>query len=91
MGSDCQAADTNTKHNLQQVKIQTETDLKTVKSQLRKCEEVIEGKLNQLRKHTSSINEINNQLEVEADSDKREELKCKNKEHVELEDHWNPR
>ncbi len=87
MGSDCEVTDTNTKNNLEQVKIQTETDLKTAISQLRKCEDAVEGKLNQMRKCASNMNEINSQLEVETDSDKREELNLEKKEQIELEDH----
>ncbi len=87
MGSDCETTNANAKHSLEQVKIQTETDLKTAIAQLRKCEEVIEEKLNLLRNHASSINEINQQLEVEVDTDKREELNCEKKQHIEFEDH----
>ena len=79
MGSDCEVADTSTRSNLEQVKVQTETDLKTAISQLRTCEEVIEGKLDQLKRCTSNIHDVKKQLEVEADSDKREELQREKK------------
>ncbi len=87
MGSDCEATDTSPGSILEQAKMQTETDLKTAISQLRKCEEVVEGKLDQLKRCTSNIYDVKKQLEVEADSDKREELQREKKEYDELEDH----
>ena len=48
MGSDVETIEETNKSEIEKIKIQTETDLKTAISQLRQCEEATEDKITQI-------------------------------------------
>ncbi len=85
MGSDVEM--TEKKNKSEKVKSQTETDLKTAISQLRECEEATEDKITQLKNCSTSIKQIDKQIEEETDVDAREDLKREKKGLMENEVH----
>ncbi len=87
MGSDVETTEETNKSELEKVKSQTEADLKTAISQLRECEEATEDKITQLKNCSTSIKEINKQIEEETDVDAREDLKREKKGLMENEVH----